>query len=90
MSSSGKTKKMVNSLCDNYGNCTTFILCDENEDFTKQERQEGEKDFKNFMLLNTPPSNTHKNSKYILAQSTNNGGVIETSPRNDKNKNEIR
>ena len=83
---------MVNSLFDNYANCTTFKLCNENEDFGKQDRNtERDKDYRNFMILNTPPSN-NKNQKFILAHSTTqiNDGVIETSPHNDKHKQDIK
>lgn len=84
---------MVNSLFDNYANCTTFKLCNENEEFGKQDRNtEREKDYRNFMILNTPPSN-NKNQKFLLANSTTqlNEGVIETTPNGEKNnKNEIK
>lgn len=84
---------MVNSLFDNYANCTTFKLCNENEDFSKHERiQEGDKDYRHFMMLSTPPSNSHKNQKFILAHSTtnNNGAVIENSPHHEKQKIDIK
>ena len=81
---------MVNSLFDNYANCTTFKLCNENEEFGKQDRnQEGDKDYRTFMMLNTPPSNTHKTQKF-LNSTTNNEGVIETSPHNERQKNEVK
>ena len=50
---------MVNTLFDNYGNCTTFKLCNENEEFYKNSN-EGDKDYRNVLMLSTPPSkNSH-------------------------------
>jgi len=36
--SSSQTSKMANTLLTNYGNCTTFQLCNENEQFIKSKR----------------------------------------------------
>ena len=49
---------MVNSFLDNYGNCSTFKLCNENEDFGKYANTENERDYKSMMML-TPPSKAH-------------------------------
>jgi spore germination protein GerM len=77
---------MVNKLFDNYGNCTSFKLCNENEEFYKNSGQENDKDYRTMMMLNTPPSNAHKNSKYMNVQSTNNKiqGLFTYTPRDDK------
>ena len=48
---------MASTLFDNYGNCTTFKLCNENDEFTKTiDCDGGDKDYRNLMMLTTPPS----------------------------------
>ena len=75
---------MVNTFLDNYGNCSTFKLCNENEDFYKaQNNNEGEKDYKNLMML-TPPSKAHHAQKYLMMQS-NQKGNLNYNPNNDEN-----
>jgi hypothetical protein len=58
MTSSSQTRKVANTLLTNYGNCTLFKLCNENEQFFKQKSSVAynEKDI-NFLMMNTPPSN---------------------------------
>lgn len=56
---------MVNTLMDNYGNCSNFKLCNENDEFYKHQTKDGDKEERNFMLLSTPP-NANKQSKYLM------------------------
>lgn len=72
MSSSSKTKKVANTLLINYGNCTTFKLCNENEQFFKTKNLDNEKDLNSLLMLNTPPSNSHKSQKFLLTGNNNN------------------
>ena len=65
MTSSSKTKKMVSTLMDHYGNCSNFKLCNENEEFYKHPNKDGDKEERNFMLLSTAP-NANKQFKYLM------------------------
>jgi hypothetical protein len=47
---------MANTLLGNYGNCTTFKLCNENDEFTKNLGDGVDKDYRSLMMLTTPPS----------------------------------
>lgn len=85
LSSSAKAKNIAKTLLNHYGNCSNFKLCNENDVFTSQmEGSNMEKDFS--MLLNTPPSNNHKPTKYVVANSTNHKGAIFSCTPNDDNK----
>jgi len=61
---------MANTLFDNYGNCNTFSLCNENEEFNKNIGDGGEKDYRNFLMLQTPPSKDQEHSKFSMVQSS--------------------
>lgn len=77
LSSSTKTNNIANTLLNNYANCSTFRLCNDNDVFTNQMNdQNQEKEFGSLMMLNTPPSNANKPTKYVVANSTNNRGAI--------------
>ena len=69
LGSTSKTKKMVNTFFNNYGNCTNFQLCNENEEFYQNNNNNdgcAEKDYRNLLMLNTPPSKANQQSKYML------------------------
>ena len=60
-------------MINNYGNCSNFKICNENDEFFKQYTEPtAEKDYRQ-MVINTPPSNAHKSSSKYLMVSTHNG-----------------
>jgi hypothetical protein len=90
LSSSAKAKNIANKLLNHYGNCSNFKLCNENDVFVNQMLDNNvDKDFS--MLLSTPPSNSHKPTKYVIANSTNNkGAIFSCTPRDDNQKNQVK
>jgi hypothetical protein len=86
ISSSNKTKKMVSTLMDHYGNCSNFKLCTENEEFYKHPHKEGDKEERHFMLLSTPPNANNKSKYMMVHQHTNNGlaQLFSCTPNEDK------
>lgn len=67
ITSSDKTKQQYAAIMTNYGNCSSFKLCNENDEFLKNynEPVPTEKDYSKLMM-NTPPSNANRNSKYMM------------------------
>lgn len=86
ISSSNKTKKMVSTLMDHYGNCSNFKLLNENEEFYKHPHKDGDKEERHFMLLTTPPNANNKSKYMMVHQHTNNGlaHMFSCTPNEDK------
>lgn len=59
---------MANTFFNNYGNCTNFQLCNENDEFYQNNNDGGcgDKDYRNLLMLNTPPSKANQQSKYLM------------------------
>jgi len=62
--SSSQTQKVAKTLLNNYGNCQSFMLCNENEALFKRSGY-GEKDM-NLLMMTTPPSNQTKTGQQML------------------------
>lgn len=75
-------------MITNYGNCSNFKICNENDEFLKyNNNQTEEKDYRQAMLMSTPPSNLYKNSKYVIGNSTHNNIALFTcTPKEEANK----
>lgn len=71
---------------NNYGNCSSFKICNETDDFLKyNENHHREKDYPE-ILMSTPPSNVNKDNKYgIIGNSTHNGipALFSCTPKDD-------
>jgi len=69
---------------NNYGSCSGFKICNENEDFLREDNDNNEKDYSQ-MIMNTPPSNINKANQYgIIVNSTHNGiGIFTCTPKED-------
>lgn len=93
MSSSSKTKKMATTLLDNYGNCTTFKLCNENEEFYRVNHHNdhgighgpADRDYRNLLMLSTPPSKSNHNNKYLMLNSNHQGAsaLFSCTPKDE-------
>jgi hypothetical protein len=74
-------------MINNYGNCSNFKICNENEEFLKYNNQQTEeKDYRQ-LIMSTPPSNLYKSSKYaMIGNSThNNIALFSCTPKEDRN-----
>jgi hypothetical protein len=74
-------------MMNNYGNCSNFKVCPENDEMYKFNDNIEDKDYR--MLISTPPSNANKGSKCgIMVNSTHNGIALFTcTPKDEARKN---
>ena len=70
-------------MMKDYATCSGFKIMNENEEYyTKfNEPTTAEKDYRQVMMMSTPPSNTQRSSKYLMISTHN--GLFSCTPKED-------